>query len=475
MRGALALACAALPAAQGAGSATLGASYVERSAGSLWAAFKRSHGKQYRDSAEESRRLAHFKENMQRASELGRRNPHAHFGPTPFSDLSPAEFRARSGLRPREPTLAAVAQGPPPLSASRLAASERTEIDWRAAGAVTNVKNQGECGGCWAFAAVGSIEGAWARAPHPLTSLSEQHLISCCHEFRCNGCDGGNPEGAFMYLMQNTQGRIATEAAYPYTEVHCSVDRGCQADACKYSPSMATGAQIKSHVAIPNDDAAEQAMLVALQDKGPVAVGVSSEAWQHYSGGILTDCGTEPTVDHGVTLVGYGHEKGSGMQYWTIKNSWGTSWGENGYIRVQYNKNLCSIRTMAAYAVVASAGPMPVPAVLSAPMEQEYAPALVPAHLPDPYLAPHDSPPPTPAPNHNNSVCVSGDDCDCPDMGMGLSGKKVGPQLCASTAIVAGAAALLFLLLGIAFARCCCAPQKRRPVQPLYGHVRGAV
>jgi cathepsin L len=210
-------------------------------------------------------------------------------------------------------------------------------VNWVNKGAVTGIKNQGQCGSCWSFSTTGSTEAAHFFATGNLVGLSEQNLMDCSRSYGNQGCNGGEMDEAFRYIIAN--GGIDTEASYPY-QTSTIYD-------CRYTVAN-RGATIKTFTDVMSGS---ESALQAAAMKTPVSVAIdaSHNSFQLYQSGVYYEPACSATVlDHGVLVVGYGTDNGS--DYWVVKNSWGTSWGMSGYIWMSRNKNNnCGIATDASY------------------------------------------------------------------------------------------------------------------------------
>ncbi|XP_048085058.1 LOW QUALITY PROTEIN: cathepsin S-like [Alosa alosa] len=211
-------------------------------------------------------------------------------------------------------------------------------VDWRTKGFVTEVKMQGNCGSCWAFSAVGALEGQLKKTSGSLVSLSAQNLVDCATKYRTYGCHGGFMTNAFRYVIDN-QG-IDSEKDYPYEG---------REGRCRYNPSY-RAANCTSYNCLPKD---EQALMEAVAHIGPIAVAIDASllTFMFYRSGVYRDPACSQNVNHGVLLVGYGTL--GGHDYWLVKNSWGKHFGEGGYIKIARNDdNECGIALFPCYPIM---------------------------------------------------------------------------------------------------------------------------
>lgn len=307
-----------------------------------WMAFKKHHGKKY-NANEEQNRQKNFNSNKARIDSHNKRHAQGlesfRLGVNEYSDMHPDEFnKVMNGYRKSNSTI----QHPQVMKAAVLSVyTEVAAIDWRSKGAVTPVKNQTpQCNSCYAFAAAGSLEGQYFRKTGRLVPLSVQNIVDCSSKFGNRGCIAGNMVACYKYIAVNKG--IDTGAYYPYMATVGS---------CRYSPNF-IGATAERYVRVRSGS--EAALQWAVANVGPVSVAIDASglAFQQYRSGIYYNpqCSTT-RLNHAVLVVGYGTENGT--DYWLVKNSYGTTWGEQGYIRILRNRNNhCGIATDGSYPVV---------------------------------------------------------------------------------------------------------------------------
>jgi KDEL-tailed cysteine endopeptidase len=261
-----------------------------------------------------------------------------------FAILTPEEFKARHlGLKVPEKIEKRF------LPENNLPSQVPQTVDWIKAGAVTAIKNQLQCGSCWAFSANDSIESIWSINGHTLVSVSEQQLVDCSAAFGNNGCNGGWMDNAFKYVIANKNLGIDSTSTYPYKGVQgtCAATQGT------------TAASITGYVDVAVNS--NHALLAAVaQQPVSVAINASSSQFQNYKSGVFDYKGCSTQLDHGVGIVGYQNDSSaSPTNYWVVRNSWGTSWGNQGYIWMSNTVNaskdpgspgICGIQQAPSYA-----------------------------------------------------------------------------------------------------------------------------
>ena len=267
--------------------------------------WKSLHNKIYTSPAEEAHRFENFLKSYNRVKARNAVFTSFTSGLNKFSDLSKEEFKANYlGYKP-------TANSEKDYDYSLLEATPSNDVDWRTVtGVVTPIKDQGQCGSCWAFSATGSLEGVAQISGKQSFSFSEQQLVDCSSKYGNEGCNGGLMNQAFDYVIANG---IETEAMYPYT----ARDGKCASKTGVY--------KIKSYKNVPTKSSTA---LASACDTQPVSVAIEADEIMDYTGGIFSDTSCGSNLDHGVLLVGYT------ANAWIVKNSWGTSWGEAGYIRM---------------------------------------------------------------------------------------------------------------------------------------------
>jgi cathepsin L len=283
-------------------------------------------GKQYATPAESAARAAVFRRRLAAAQQHNAGTSSYKMGVNHLTDRTDAELAAmmgnRAGLK------AAMPPAPAPVSTG---APMPASFDYRNSvpAVLSAVKNQGQCGSCWTFSAMESIESHYAIQHRDLFVLSTQQLVAC--DKACFGCGGGLPSMAFEYFAKRNQS-LQSEFQYPYTAYY-GTNGECQLTA---NNSLAnTNVGVTGYVAVPTNDAA--ATMEALVTTGPISIGVAASTWSPYESGVFDGCQGNVSIDHAVQLVGYGHDDDLGKDYWIVRNSWAPSWGEHGFIRLQRN------------------------------------------------------------------------------------------------------------------------------------------
>jgi hypothetical protein len=245
-----------------------------------------------------------------------------------FTHLTQEEFSAtRLGLKTPKSA---------PRNTSALPTNNlKTTVDW--APKLNAIKDQGQCGSCWAFSAVGALEGVHSVLKGNLYNLAEQELVDCSGSFGNQGCNGGLMDSAFEYII--SVGGLAVQTDYPYT----ATDGQCKSGLTRIAP-------ITKYVDVTANDPAALKAAIARQ---PVSVAIEADTFtfQGYTGGVINDASCGTNLDHGVVAVGYNDE--ASTPYYKVRNSWGASWGEAGHVRIgiQDGAGICGIQLMSSYPV----------------------------------------------------------------------------------------------------------------------------
>jgi cathepsin L len=315
-------------------------SHEVRSLFSIWAS---NHKKVYSHEDEINHRLKAFTENLafvQKHNAEAAQGKHTFtVAMNRFADLTNAEFRRQYLGYRRGPNANSTA---PRLNPNLKSSDLPDTVDWRTKGVITAVKDQGQCGSCWSFSAVGSMEAANALSTGNLVSLSEQNLIDCVKDGTYTCDTGGWMDDGFDYVINQAKG-IDTEDNYPY----CT----CSGNSCSYD-SSASAATFSSYFDVASGSEDDLQTASATYPGISVAIDASHQSFQLYSSGVYSeDACSSSSLDHGVLVVGYGSDSGS--DYWLVKNSWSDTWGMDGYIMMTRNQgNQCGIATDASYIVV---------------------------------------------------------------------------------------------------------------------------
>jgi len=305
-----------------------------------WDSYKQDFQKVYNSDDEDAAHQAQFEINSAHIEEHNSQGESLQLGYNQFTDLTQEQYRRAAGLGFKA---SAERHGSAPnlgMHPTYAAADLAASVDWTTQGAVTPVKDQGQCGSCWAFSSTGGMEGAWQIASGSLKSLSEQQLVDCSKNGGNAGCNGGDMGAAFDFEKTTD---VATEASYPYK----GVDGTCSTTGSTAIPAGG----ITGYTSVGQSTSGLQSALMT----GPVSVAIEADqlAFQLYNGGILENSGglfhsCGENLDHGVLAVGYGDG------FFKVKNSWGASWGESGYLQISSAGNTCGIHSDATQPTVSA-------------------------------------------------------------------------------------------------------------------------
>jgi len=298
----------------------------------LFNAWKAQYNKVYPSEEEEAERFDIFKQTLDRVRARNARNGSATFGLTKYSDLTVEEFKSfyLGYIRPERSDVGV-------LTPKEIEVPQT--FDWRTQNKVTPVKDQEQCGSCWAFSVTENIESMYCVKNNidctTFPPLAPQEIVDC--DTTDQGCNGGDPPTAYQFVM--SEGGMEDESDYPYTG---------QDGTCNFQQNLVKVTITNWQYATQNSD--ETTMQNNLVAWGPLSICVDAEPWQDYTGGVLmaSDCSNQ--LDHCVQLVGY--DMTQSTPFWIVRNSWGADWGENGYIRLQYGQDTCGCADEATSAII---------------------------------------------------------------------------------------------------------------------------
>jgi C1A family cysteine protease len=314
-----------------------------------FSSFVRKYNKQYASPEEFQMRFKIFLSNLARIDEMNAHSTGAKYNITQFTDMTHEEFRRYPCGVDRLSTLTATRPDFKPksgdLKADVAGINAPPAWDWTTQGAVTPVKDQGQCGSCWAFSTIGNIEGVTYLATKQLIGLSEQEEVDCSKT--SYGCGGGWPFWAMEDILANPiDGVVDTESGYPYT----AEDGTCSESTQDKGSSITSYKSYCTEQTAPCDEGDVASLLYQY---GPLSACLDADPMQYYTGGIDNPSNCDPSaIDHCITIVGYGTDSASGLAFWKIKNSWGTSWGESGYYYLIRGTGACGINKVITVATV---------------------------------------------------------------------------------------------------------------------------
>jgi len=294
----------------------------------LYAGWKKAHNISFGGAAEDNIRFKIFTKTYTLIAQTNAKNLTYKLGLNEFSAMTDEEFAAtKLGFAIKKMRLNT------PRNVTKLPTSNLKEtVDWTTKGAVTKIKNQGSCGSCWAFSATGALEGV-SFLKEKLNDFSEQELVDCSRSYGNNGCSGGLMDYAFKYVKDKG---LSLQTDYPYK----GVDASCKT-------TTGTKFKISGFTDVPANSAAQLKAAIA---KNPVSVAIQADSavFRNYKSGVITGTACGTNLNHGVLAVGY---ETTGTAYYKVKNSWGTTWGDQGYVKIGITDGagVCGIQKMSSY------------------------------------------------------------------------------------------------------------------------------